>query len=206
MVKPVENKYLLTRTEYGIYSEEMKRPGTTVYNLPHFLYLGTDISVERLEDAVRKTFEAHPYLKIRLFADENGYVYKRQEEGDVEIDLVDVPSKDFDRRSFVRPFELLKEPLYRVMILRIQEEVCLFTDFHHIIFDLTSQMIFYRDLSRAYQGEALQKEEKTGNDVSVEEAAMRETVAFAEAREYYRSVFEGIELESVPFQDRNEET
>ena len=206
MVKPVENKYLLTRTEYGIYSEEMKRPGTTVYNLPHFLYLGTDISVERLEDAVRKTFEAHPYLKIRLFADENGYVYKRQEEGDVEIDLVDVPSKDFDRRSFVRPFELLKEPLYRVMILRIQEEVCLFTDFHHIIFDLTSQMIFYRDLSRAYQGEALQKEKKTGNDVSVEEAAMRETVAFAEAREYYRSVFEGIELESVPFQDRNEET
>ena len=45
MIKSVENKYPLTRTEYGIYSEEMKRLGTTVYNLPHFLYLGTDISV-----------------------------------------------------------------------------------------------------------------------------------------------------------------
>ena len=206
MEKTVQNQYPLTRTEYGIYSEEMQRQGTTVYNLPHFWYLGTDVSIEKLRDAVRKTFEAHPYLKTRLFVGEDGYIYKRQGEEEVKIDIVDIPSRNFDRRSFVRPFDFLKEPLYRVKILRIQEEVCLFTDFHHIIFDGFSSVIFYRDISRAYQGEALQKEEKTGNDVSLEEAAMRETADFTEAREYYRSVFDGIELESIPFQDRNEET
>ena len=100
MERTVQNQYPLTRTEYGIYSEEMQRQGTTVYNLPHFWYLGTDVSIEKLRDAVRKTFEAHPYLKTRLFVGEDGYIYKRQGEEEVKIDIVDIPSRNFDRRSF----------------------------------------------------------------------------------------------------------
>lgn len=90
----------------------MQRTDSTVYNMPQLLYLGEDILEKRLEKAVKKTFEAHPYLMTRLVTDENGYVYKRQEEGEPGIEVLCVQPEAFDEKSLVSPFKLDGGVLY----------------------------------------------------------------------------------------------
>ena len=60
------------------------------------------------------------------------------------------------------------------------------------------------DIDKAYKGEPLEPELYTGNDVSSEEAERLLTPELDEAKEYYTSVFGGLELDSIPLNDKNE--
>ena len=51
----------------GVYLDNKE---TTVYNLPFFLPLDSDIDIERLKETVRKLFEYRPHLFMRVNVDE----------------------------------------------------------------------------------------------------------------------------------------
>ena len=52
----------------------------------------------------------------------------------------------------VRPFDLLNEPLYRLMIADTPAGTFLFMDIHHIIFDGLSADLFLEDIRRGCLG------------------------------------------------------
>ena len=197
-------KTALSKTEYGIYFDYLNNPGSIAYNIPLFLKLDKAIDITRLKQAVEAVIENHPYIKSRLTADSDGAVYKLSSDESAVVEVKELHDADFDKKSLVHPFDLLSERLYRCCIINLDSYVMLFCDFHHIIFDGTSAKIFLEDVDRAYNGLPLEPEHFTGNDVSDEEQERLKTDELKEAKEYYNSVFGGIELDSVMMNDKND--
>ena len=202
MNKP--KKTVLSKTEYGIYFDYLNNHGSIAYNIPLFLKLDQDIDITRLKQAVEAVIENHPYIKSRLIADSDGAVYKLSSDEPAVVEVKEMHDADFDKKSLVYPFELLSERLYRCCIISLDSYVMLFCDFHHIIFDGSSAKIFLNDVDRAYKGLPLEPEHFTGNDVSDEEEERLKTDELKAAKEYYNSVFGGIELDSVMMNDKND--
>ena len=100
--------------------------------------------------------------------------------------------------KFVRPFNLLGENLYRVSILDTGEHVYLLADFHHIIFDGSSSVIFYRDLTKAYGGVALEEEAFTAYDESLREEELERSEVYTRAEEYFAELLDGVEMTRLP--------
>lgn len=51
------------------------------YNIPYLLKLDNKVDLDRLAEAIDSTVEAHPYLKTRLFMDDNGNVLQKRNDG-----------------------------------------------------------------------------------------------------------------------------
>ncbi|MGN1137867.1 MAG: AMP-binding protein, partial [Ruminococcus sp.] len=197
-------KTVLSKTEYGIYFDYLSNPQSIAYNLPLFVKLDKDVDITRLKQAVEAVIDNHSYLKLRLTAHSDGAVYKLPSDEPAVVEVKEMRDADFDEKSLVYPYDLLSERLYRCCIISLDSYVMLFCDFHHIIFDGTSMKIFLSDVDRAYNGMPLEPEQFTGNDVSNEEEERLKTDELKAAKEYYNSVFGGIELDSVMLNDKND--
>lgn len=205
MLKSEKNEQIpVSRTEYGIYLDFENNPQSTAYNLPLFLTLDKSTDVNRLKKAVEAAFDNHPYLKTRLYAGDDGEIYKHICDESAVVETKEMSDGEFNKYDYIRPFNLLGERLYRCCIFSLDSSVVLFFDIHHIIFDGYSSQVFMADIDKAYKGEELEPELFTGNDVSLEEEQRLLTPELDEAKAYYSSVFGGLELDSVPPNDKNE--
>ena len=198
----------LSQTQMGIYAESMARRGEAAYNNPMLLHLDKGVNAERLAQAVEKAIEAHQFVKMRIFEDEEGnpmmnpvstpYVQKVEEMTEEEFQAM--------KQALIQPFDLLEDPLFRVRVIRTEKNLYYFTDFHHIIYDGTSMTIFAADVDKAYGGEDPEAETWTGYNVAAEETARRATDSYREAREWHDSVFGNLEVDSTPVPDVKDDT
>ena len=76
-----------------------------------------------------------------------------------------------------QPFLLLRDQLFRIRIIKTDENVYLFIDFHHIIFDGTSLNVLFSELNKAYRGESIERETFSGFEIAQEEEILRQTNA-----------------------------
>ena len=189
--------YPVSRTQMGVFVETQAHPETTIYNIPRLWKLGAGVDVDRLAAALKAAVDAHPYLKAHLFQDADGNVRaRRRDDAEVKIDVIAGPLPE--PQSLVRPYDLLNDDLYRIAVYRAPDAVYLFLDFNHIASDGESDAIFFRDLNRAYAGEALAAEEYTGFEAAQEEAEALKTDGFEKAKAHYEKLFAGCEPECQP--------
>ena len=200
--------YPLSQTQLGIYVECMSQQGNTLYNNAILFKLADDIDTNRLARACEAVVEAHPYIKTRLFVDEEGHPcqhrndeepYHQQVEIISDTEFVKLKSK------LEQPFHLLNDQLFRIRILKTTGCVYLFIDFHHIIFDGTSMQILLQDISSVYENNALQKETWSGFEVAQEEEKLRLTENYSMAAEWNKKVFGALDVTSLPIPDNNSE-
>ena len=196
-------KTVLSKTEYGVYVDFINNPKSTAYNIPQFLTFDKNTDVLKLKKALETTVDNHTYLKTRLSIDEKGDVYKSICDEPAFVEIKEIPDSDLDKSEYVYPFDLLSDRLYRCCIFKLESSVVLFCDMHHIIFDGFSLQVFMADVDKVLSSQPIEPELYTGNDVSEEEARRLLTPELDEAKKYYSSVFGGIELESVPLNDKN---
>ena len=143
--------------------------------------------MDRLAEAIDSTVEAHPYLKMRLFMNENGDVLqKRNDYLSYKTQIIN----EMNRETLVRPYMLFNEQLFRFEIYRTCDGNYLFLDIHHIIADGTSLGIILNDINRAYSGEILEKEEYTSYDLALDNRDALKSDIYKNAEKYYQSVFE----------------
>ncbi len=181
-----QEDYPLTASQDGIFVDSMANPVSTVYNLPYLWKLDEKVSVDKLKTAIEKTVEAHPYVKTRLFMNEEGDI--RQKRNDDEAFTVPVYEK-LDKDNLVKPFNLMGESLFRAEIYRTNQGNFLFIDIHHIIADGTSFVILLSDINRAYNGEELEKETYDFFEASLTEGELRESEVYAKAKAFYQTLF-----------------
>ena len=200
--------YPLSQTQLGIYVECMSQQGSTLYNNAILFKLADDIDINKLARACEAVVEAHPYIKTRLFVDEEGHprqrrydedVYHQQVENMTETEFVKMKSQ------LEQPFHLLNDRLFRIRILKTNQSVYLFIDFHHIIFDGTSMQILLQDISAAYEAKALNKETWSGFEVAQEEEDLRLTDDYSKAAEWNKTEFGALDVTSLPIPDNNSE-
>ncbi len=193
----------LTQTQLGIYVESMAREGEAAYNNPVLLQLDSSLDEQRLARAVETAVEAHPFVKIHVEEDDQGTPFMVAGNASYRqaVEQMDQARFEEEKRGLIAPFDLHVGPLFRIRIIRTPLNLYLFSDFHHLIYDGTSMRIFMADVDAAYAGKPVEPETFTGFDVSIREAELRASEAYAQAKDYYESVFGGLDVESKPLPD-----
>lgn len=197
----------LTQTQMGIYAESMARRGEAIYNNPLLLKADPSIDADKLAKAVEKAIEAHEYVKGRISEDEAGNPVISPDNSPYSQTIENISEEEFLKLNseLQQPFDLLRDPLFRIRIFKTPEGVYYFQDFHHVIFDGTSHTIFTSDIEKAYNGEEPEPEKWTGFNVAEEEIKLRGTEAYSEAKEWYENKFGGLEIDSTPVPDVRED-
>jgi len=158
--------YPLTENQRGVYIDwEMNRDALQ-YNIPQAFRLGRNVDAELLCEAVKRVVGAHPALMTRLVWRNGDIMQERCDDNMPDITVTDLDRAPDARflQSRVRAFDLLADRLFRCEIYRYANEIYMFIDAHHIIFDGVSSMIFGEELRRAYIGEELVPEEVSALD------------------------------------------
>lgn len=151
--------YPLSYSQSGVYYECMKRPTETVYNIPFILTYPLDILPQKLVAAAAEVVEAHPHLMthFEMRNEDIVQVYAIQKVSIPEI-LMNEEEFAIHKKEFVKPFNLMKGPLYRLGVVRTEEHTYLLLDFHHLVFDGASCDLFINTLNKRLEGEAVEKE------------------------------------------------
>jgi len=204
-----QDSYPLSQTQQGIFAACMTRQGEVVYNNGMLFRLGKDVDLPRLAKAFEAVIEAHPFVKTRLFIDDKGQPrQRRNDEEPYHQDIETMSEADFKqlRPQLMQPFFLLAERLFRVRIFNTPSEAYLFMDFHHIIFDGYSFEVLLHDLSKAYDGQSLQRETWSGFEVAQEEEMLRKTDVYQQAAAWNKEHFGLLDIISLPEADLHDDT
>ncbi|NPC83010.1 non-ribosomal peptide synthase/polyketide synthase, partial [Pyxidicoccus fallax] len=139
-------------------------PGSVAYNLPAAVRLSGTLDVSALERALQALIARHESLRT-TFATQDGEAVQRIHEPASsplpQVDLSTLPPEQREaeaRRTFSedsrRPFDLVRGPLLRTTLLRLEEtEHVLLLTMHHIISDGWSTGVLVHELAAFYQAE-----------------------------------------------------
>ena len=158
--KEVIDSCPLSSSQFGVYSECMKNPYTTTYNIPIYYTFPKETDIGKLTKAVRTVLDAHPYIFTTITIEGDDIVQKRAVSTAVDIPVHDLDDGCLDKfkNEFCKPFSLMNKRLFRIEIVKTDKAVYLFTDFHHIIFDGGSGSIFIKQLKDVLEGRQIDKE------------------------------------------------
>ena len=203
----LQNDYPLSQTQLGIYVECMSRHGEVAYNNGMLFQLNPGIDADQLSKACEMVVEAHPFIKTRLFVDNQGNPRQLRNDAEPYHQSVEaLTQQEFEKLKpeLIRPFDLLSDRLFRIRILKTPEAQYLFIDFHHIIFDGMSFNIILKDLKDAYEQLPVKKEEFTGYEIALEEESLRKTDAYISAKKWYKEQFGEIKVSSLPIPEKQD--
>lgn len=203
----LQKDYPLSQTQLGIYVESISRHGEVAYNNGMLFQLNPAIDAEQLSKACETLVEAHPYIKTRLFVDNQGNPRQLRNDAEPYHQSVEtLTQQEFEKLKpeLIYPFDLLNDRLFRIRILKTQEAQYLFIDFHHIIFDGMSFSNIIKDLKDAYDQLPVERETFTGYEIALEEESLRKTEAYTSARQWYMERFGSLKVSSLPMPEKQD--
>ena len=185
----------LTYAQTGVYFECLKNPASTIYNIPYMLSYPEGTNAEQLAAAVKRTAEAHPELDIHFETRGDTIVQTCERKKEVEVEVKHMTQSQLDdyKRSFVRPFNLQKAPLYRFEVVETEKGVCLLLDVHHLLFDGGSADLFIRQLNTALEGGNVEAEQYTYLDFAADQLKAEESEEFRRAHDFFAQRLQGCE-------------
>ncbi len=170
-VKPVSSATPIARTDRSqnlllsfnqqrLWFLEQLSPGGAVYNQAAAVRLSGNLDIAALEQSFNRVVERHESLRTCFPVVEGQPVQKIQPASPLPLPLVALPDGLREDDSAVRqkmlieaqePFDLVRGPLLRVLLLRLGEaEHLLLVTMHHIISDGWSVGIFIQELGTLY--------------------------------------------------------
>lgn len=192
----------MTEAQLGVYLECTETPESLKYNIPAWIRLPEDTDIERYIRAIRTVTEAHPVFGVTTCV-ADGIPHMRYQPKDIVVEETEAGSPGEALKRFIRPFDLEQGPLYRFEICRCPGGAIFLFDVHHLIFDGTSLEVFAGQIERVYDGGKILPEALNIFDISAYERDMKQTARYLEAREFFRSRFEGVSVLSIPESDRS---
>ncbi len=162
MTSPGERAYYpASANQKRMYVLNQLSPGGIEYNVPIALRLEGKLDVGRLREALSALVARHASLRTSFKIVEEEVVQQVKKRGPARLPRRRAKSKaDFEeiKRSFLRPFDLHRAPLFRACLIRLERaEHFLLLDLHHIICDGVSIDVLLAELGRLYAGQTLKK-------------------------------------------------
>ena len=196
----------LTKTQYGLYVECVAHQGKPCYNIPYIYTLDGGLDEDRLKLAIESAVKSHPTLFTRISLNEQGDAVQTIDDAEtfsLEVETVDDLQMTVD--SFVKPFDLHEDRLFRIRLLKDAAHYYLLQDIHHIISDGMSREVLIRDIEKAYNGETPEGEAMTLAEVALEESERRKSPAFEEEKKWYAENFDCGDCYSLLLPDLEED-
>lgn len=184
---PPKKEYApLSYTQYGVYSECMKHPYDTFYNIPFYYEFPASFCAEKLAKAVTDVLSAHPYIFTRIGVKNDDVVQIKRHAGDFTVPVKKMRESAIEKykADFVKPYKLMNTQLFKAEVIETEKAVYLFAEFHHIIFDGASFGLFAEAVKDAYEGKEIESETYDYFDYVRDEAENRSSAAFKAAETY----------------------
>ncbi|GCF09825.1 hypothetical protein KDI_33890 [Dictyobacter arantiisoli] len=152
---------LLSFAQRRLWFLDQLEPDNTAYLVPNTLLIHGAIDVPALEESLQVLVQRHESLRT-TFTEHNGQpVQIIHANGQVWLPVIDLQGLDPERREqearhlaeqeTQRPCDLVKGPLLRTTVLRLEQEAhVLLLTLHHIITDGWSNNILIREMSMLY--------------------------------------------------------
>ncbi|MBA2287589.1 MAG: amino acid adenylation domain-containing protein [Ktedonobacteraceae bacterium] len=136
-------------------------PGTSLYTMPEIWFMNGRLRYDALQKAVDALIARHEILRTTFTTVDGEPMQVVAPPGCIVLPLIDLRSLPAERRDAEytrivaqeeqRPFDLVRGPLLRTTLVRLEEERHLFIlIWHHIISDGWSRGVFVRDLTALY--------------------------------------------------------
>ncbi len=198
----------LSQSQLGVYYACVtNQDSSTNYQNNVLFDIPSDVGVEKLQTAVYEALCAHPYLASRIVTDDEGIpcaesgTFPSAEEA---VPVIKINSIDEVKSGFGKTMDVNGEKLYRCEIYSTPEgKTWLYVDFHHVITDGFSIVLFLREIERCYGGKKLGGEMLDGAAIAKEEEALRADEAkMSEARDWYAKTFaDAADADSLPLKE-----
>lgn len=145
----------LSASQTGIYIDCMKNTDSTSYNIPTVITFDRATDPERLTSAIGRVLKAHPSVFVHFEIGESQVMAVRDEVTIPDIPVLDMSPEESASygETFVQAFHLNRGPLFRFAIVWSADDVKLFTDFHHLVFDGFSMDLFLKEFGQALKDE-----------------------------------------------------
>ncbi len=158
-----QNTFPLSFAQQRLWFLDQLQPNSSFYNIPLALHLSGQINIAALESSINEIIQRHEALRTNFVTAEGQPVQVIASNLNCQVQVVNLLHLcETERKIEVqrcvneeanRPFKLEREPLFRVILLPLDqtEYVLLFT-MHHIISDGWSLGVFVKELIELYKG------------------------------------------------------
>lgn len=178
----------VTASQKGIFMQYMLDTENTLYNIPFDINFSKEkVNLEKLLIAINKTVLNHPILfsyfdvtsgDLKQIIPENiEYRIKSKKVTDEEYENIKI--------NFVTSFDLLKSPLFKIEVYETVKNINILFNFHHIVFDGSSVLIFLKDMINYYNGKLVKKEKQTFLNYAINKKIKTKDI------EFFKKLFEG---------------
>ena len=134
----------------------------TAYNIPAAFRIEGDLNVSALERALREIVNRHEVLRTRIVEIDGQPFQEIVPNVAIELPVVDLSHLPQDQsmaeaerllaEDARQPYNLAEAPLMRAKLLRLDEQEHVFVlNFHHIVCDGSSLVIFYHEIATLYE-------------------------------------------------------
>ena len=181
----------LSKVQYGLYVECVAHQGEACYNLPYLYVLDGTLEEEKLKKAIETAVAAHPTLFTRIELNEQGDPLQTIDDTETfTLNIERVDDIEAEKQQMIVPFDIYKDRLFHIRLLKDAEHFYFFLDIHHLIGDGTTLKVMLSDIDKVYGGGTLEPEAMTMAEVAIAEAELRKTSAFDEGKQWYAQNFD----------------
>lgn len=153
--------YLVSPAQKRVYLSSMiGNADSTMYNLTQAFILQGELDVNKMQIAMEKLIQKHETLRTTYEMHDDEIVQIIHDEAEVYIEKHDIEECNIEStiKEFIKPFDLCKLPIVRMLIGRIEASKHLIVlDINHIAIDGLSYHIIFEDILRAYNGQDIGK-------------------------------------------------
>ena len=191
----------LSKVQYGLYVECVAHQGEACYNLPYLYVLDGTLDGDKLCRAIETAVAAHPTLFTRIELNNEGDPLQTIDDSETfQLSVEEIENLQLEEKTFTEqlatlnylivPFDIYKDRLFHIRLLKDAKHFYFFLDIHHIIGDGTTLKVMLSDIDKVYGGGTLEPEEMTMAEVATAEAELRKTAAFDEGKQWYAQNFD----------------
>lgn len=163
--------YPLTQAQLNIYLFQIKNTGSIIYNMPQLFEFTEEPDKDKLERVFKKIIDRHEVLRASFSEHEGNPVQTvlTTEDTKFSVEYYNIAKESETTvkevfHSFIRPFDLENDCLFRVGVAKSNDKYFLLVDQHHIISDRRSNEILAQEFSMLYHDQQLAEPKWQYND------------------------------------------
>lgn len=186
--------YKVSYSQARMYIYSILNKESILYNTPCAFIVKGKVDTQKVSDCVNQIIARQGCLRTAFEYVEGTIVQHVYDKVEFAIELGELSSggEDCIIESFLKPFELEKPPLMRMMIAKYknEEDKQLFImDMHHIITDGASMFIFIQEFCKLYNGEPLEELPLQYTDFSEWQNELIEDGFYDNQKDYWEQVY-----------------
>lgn len=193
-IKKTEQReyYPISSAQKRMYYSSNLDNNSTLYNIAGGIIVDKLLDINKLQECFNILINRHEALRTHFDIVNDEVVQVIDDNIDFKLSLENASSDDLNNiyTDFVKPFDLSKAPLFRVKLVKLNNnKELLLLDMHHIISDGSSLNILLQELCDLYNGSTLSEKQIDYKDFTLWEREQFETEEFKKSKEYWLNEF-----------------